>query len=304
MEQMPKAVAEAIGSVMSRVRHVEKKGRNQFHNYNFARVEDLLFQVQPAMAATGLIITQDEVSVSEMCGGALLAVQYAFTLSHVSGVSWASPVRQTGLSAVRTRNGHIDDKAFNKAHTAARKYFLLGLLQVPAGDLPDADADGDVQAAAASAPKALPKPADKLAPRPSAARVAKADAPSMTPAPDGDAPTADTLLGGIPHNEGLRSIVKRLNAATKDVVAGRRGETVETLNAAFRSWERWLREVHPLLTPGDQAKIASALDHYGKAANKLDAAVAAKAKAKAKAMPAHDPETGEIMEYEQAEAAS
>lgn len=141
---MPAPIGEAVVAIMAKVRNVEKQGENKFHNYKFARVEDLIFQVQPAMAEAGLVITQDELSHGIEADAVMLAT-YAFSLSHVSGVTWG-PVRQTGMASARNTKGGWDDKALNKCHTAARKYFILGLFQVPAGDLPDADVDADREA--------------------------------------------------------------------------------------------------------------------------------------------------------------
>lgn len=141
MTDMPACIAEAIGTVMGKVKNVEKQGENKFHNYKFARVEDLIFQVQPALVEAGLVITQDELS-HEMAADAVMLATYAFSLSHKTGVTWG-PVRQTGMASLKNSKGGYDDKALNKCHTAARKYFILGLFQVPAGDLPDVDAEED-----------------------------------------------------------------------------------------------------------------------------------------------------------------
>lgn len=138
---MPEPIAKAIGAIMTKVKNVEKQGTNTFHNYKFAKVEDLLFQVQPAMAEAGLVITQDEIH-HEVLSDAIMLATYAFSLSHDSGVTWG-PIRQTGMSNLRNTKGGYDDKALNKCHTAARKYFILGLFQVPAGELPDADTEED-----------------------------------------------------------------------------------------------------------------------------------------------------------------
>lgn len=138
---MPQAIAEAVAAIMAKVKNVEKHGENKFHNYKFAKVEDLLFQVQPALAEAGLVITQDEVS-HEVLSDALMLSTYAFSLSHKSGVTWG-PVHHTGMASLRNTKGGFDDKALNKCHTAARKYFILGLFQIPAGDLPDADTEED-----------------------------------------------------------------------------------------------------------------------------------------------------------------
>jgi hypothetical protein len=50
------------------------------------------------------------------------------------------------MSTCRNTKGGFDDKAANKCHTAARKYFLLGLFQVPTGEdyrQPAHDGDAD-----------------------------------------------------------------------------------------------------------------------------------------------------------------
>lgn len=155
---MPQAIAEAIGAVMGKVQNVEKRGENKFHNYKFARVEDLIFQVQPAMVEAGLVITQDEIG-HEMAADAVMLATYAFSLSHKSGVTWG-PIRQTGMASLKNTKGGYDDKALNKCHTAARKYFILGLFQVPAGDLPDADSEEERPAANSGhkSPVEPPKP--------------------------------------------------------------------------------------------------------------------------------------------------
>jgi len=47
------------------------------------------------------------------------------------------------LSSLRNSKGGYDDKALNKCHTTARKYFILGLFQIPTGLADDADAEED-----------------------------------------------------------------------------------------------------------------------------------------------------------------
>src|SRR5215475_10420980 len=60
--------------------------------------------------------------------------------SHMSaGETWPHVLRQTGVSTCRNTKGGWDDKSLNKCHTAARKYFLLALFQVPTGEEADAD---------------------------------------------------------------------------------------------------------------------------------------------------------------------
>jgi hypothetical protein len=66
----------------------------------------------------------------------VIAIEYAFTVAHTSDETW-QPLRQTGVSTCRNTKGGWDDKALNKCHTAARKYFLLALFQIPTGEEAD-----------------------------------------------------------------------------------------------------------------------------------------------------------------------
>jgi len=149
---MPGSVSNAVLEVMSRVRNVEKNGTNTFFNYKFARVEDLMVQVQPAMVEAGLLIIQSEMERVIDHDLSLLSITYAFALVHRSGEGWNDTAYHTGMASIKNHKGTVDDKAGNKCHTAARKYFLLGLLQVPVGDLPDADEDDDRAPARNAAP--------------------------------------------------------------------------------------------------------------------------------------------------------
>ena len=141
-EAMPKEIVEAIAAVMHKVGYVQKKGTNTFHNYKYASIEDVLDKVQPALAEFGLIITQDELTHEIIADGNLMQATYAFGLAHKSG-KVATPIRHTGLAALRNSKGGYDDKSLNKCHTAARKYFILGLFQIPTGLAADPDDDED-----------------------------------------------------------------------------------------------------------------------------------------------------------------
>jgi hypothetical protein len=72
----------------------------------------------------------------------VIAIEYAFTVAHASGEIWPHAIKQTGVSTCRNSKGGWDDKSLNKCHTAARKYFLLALCQIPTGNEED-DADQD-----------------------------------------------------------------------------------------------------------------------------------------------------------------
>ena len=135
-------IAEAVLKVMGQVGYVQKKGVNSFQNYKYASIEGILEKVQPALVDCGLVIVQSEVSHEIVGEGNLMEAVYEFTLHHASGET-STPIRQTGLSSLRNSKGGYDDKALNKCHTTARKYFILGLFQIPTGLADDADAEED-----------------------------------------------------------------------------------------------------------------------------------------------------------------
>jgi hypothetical protein len=130
-------IAKAISKVMTEVGTIKKGGHNDFFNYDYARMEDLLQAVTPLMGKYGLAVIQNEVEIRPIENR--VTVTYEFTVMHESGQVFPEKPRFTGVSLARDRKGNWDDKAINKCHTAARKYFLLSLFQVPAGDFDDAD---------------------------------------------------------------------------------------------------------------------------------------------------------------------
>lgn len=137
-------VIAAIAAVMGSVGSVKKEGTNSFHNYKYATAADVMHKLQPLMAENGLIIVQHQRAVSFIQGDAALAIEYEFHVMHSSGEKLDLAAVHTGVAAAKNSKGTPDDKAANKCHTAARKYFLLSLFQIPTGDYDDADADGDI----------------------------------------------------------------------------------------------------------------------------------------------------------------
>lgn len=137
------AIIKAVADVMGKVGSVEKKGKNEFHRYNYATAADIQHKLQPLLASAGLVIFQNEVSRDFIANNSAVAVQYSFTLAHSSGEIWHEKPIHTGVSAALNTKGGFDDKCINKTYTAARKYFLLALFQIPTGDYDDPDGDED-----------------------------------------------------------------------------------------------------------------------------------------------------------------
>ena len=135
-------LAGAIANVMANVGTIKKGGFNAYHRYNYARMEDLLEALTPLMGQNGIAVFQNEIEIKQVEGNRV-AVVYEFTVAHKSGEIWHEKQRHTGMSTARDSKGNWDDKAIAKCHTQARKYFLLALFQVPAGDFADSDDDKD-----------------------------------------------------------------------------------------------------------------------------------------------------------------
>lgn len=138
-------LAGAIAAVMAEIEAVGKSGENKFHNYKYAKMQDLLAEVTPLMGKHGVVLIQSEIGRDLFDNGTVLAVRYEFTILHSSGEIWPERPIITGVSSCRTSKGTYDDKSFNKAHTAARKYFLMSLFQIPTEDAEDADRGGQGQ---------------------------------------------------------------------------------------------------------------------------------------------------------------
>lgn len=130
-------LAGALANVMAEIEPITKQGFNEHFRYRFTRMEDLLAEVTPRMAKHGLVIMQSEVG-REIVDNMLYAT-FSFTLLHKSGEVWLERPRMTGMARIKDNKGGVDDKAMNKCHTAARKYFLLALFQIPTGDVEDGD---------------------------------------------------------------------------------------------------------------------------------------------------------------------
>ena len=158
IEPSPGMIAEAINAIMGEVTYVQKRGENQFHRYKFAAVGDLLAKVQPAMHKHGLIIIQNEKRHTLSPSGGVMEVEYEFTIAHKSGVVWPDRPVHTGMAAATNSKGGFDDKCVNKCMTAARKYFLLALFQIPTGEQDDPDAHEDTTEPAAKRDPSPPIP--------------------------------------------------------------------------------------------------------------------------------------------------
>jgi hypothetical protein len=121
----------AIISAQSKIRAVGKKGRNDHHKYNYARLEDYIAAINPVLAKydLGIISSGD----SRERSSNLSSVTIAIRVIHTSG-QWIE-VKAFG------EGSDNQDKAIYKATTGARKYGLATLFNMITTDDPESYAD-------------------------------------------------------------------------------------------------------------------------------------------------------------------
>lgn len=147
----PEAViVRALNAVMMEVDYVQKKGENDFHGYKYATEADVLDRLRPAMVKHGLVLipSVQQVSTVDQHGNTTISIHY--TLAHVSGAVWPTPVIAAGCGNDRNKNG-VGDKGLYKAITGANKYMLFKLFQIETGNDEPEDTEGDRQREAANA---------------------------------------------------------------------------------------------------------------------------------------------------------
>src|SRR5467141_3729409 len=160
-------LVSAIAAVMNEIHVVAKRGENEFHRYRYATMGDILKEITPLLGRHGIVIFQSETGRAMFDDDNVIAIEYAFTVAHASGETWPHVIKQTGVSTCRNSKGGWDDKSLNKCHTAARKYFLLALFQIPTGEEADADqGENDRPAVLAHVPARIQRNLDRLKPKP------------------------------------------------------------------------------------------------------------------------------------------
>lgn len=150
MRRMPAEIIKARIEVMKQAHGVGKGGYNDFHKYAYASDYDVLSLVQPAMAENGLILQMWPYEVHGPDEDANMSVLFMMQWQHEDGAV-ADPIPWWGIAQDKKQGGGIGDKWYNKAATAAEKYFLLKQFHIPAGKEMDPDSDGGTQAESAPA---------------------------------------------------------------------------------------------------------------------------------------------------------
>lgn len=132
-------ILKAINAVMSEVGVIPKTGENDFHNYKYASEADVLKRLRPAMVKAGLILLPSVTKIDPIDEWGNTTIEVSYTLAHVDGEVWPTPLVFGGCGGDRNKNG-VGDKGLYKAITGANKYMLFKLFQLETGDDPENDA--------------------------------------------------------------------------------------------------------------------------------------------------------------------
>jgi hypothetical protein len=125
-----------IHAVMSSIDGVEKRGKNQFHNYKYVTERDIVAAIRESLIEQGLILAPKVVGIDfhpEFEGGPVTELVIDFTLIDID----------TGESLTVTTVGQGQDKGDKgpyKAMTGGLKYALLKTFLIPTDDDPENDA--------------------------------------------------------------------------------------------------------------------------------------------------------------------
>lgn len=139
----PAKIAAALIKITREIGKITKQGRNTFHNYDYAKWEDILEKLSPLIAEAGLIIVQNEVSHGAFENVTMIEITYEFSIINEDGDVWPDRPRITAICKIRDTKGIIDDKAASKCHTQAQKYMMTSLFKIRTGDMADHDADAE-----------------------------------------------------------------------------------------------------------------------------------------------------------------
>lgn len=193
--QLPPAFIAKLSRVLGKIHRVPKRGRNEFHRYDYATEADIMAAVRLPLAEEGLFIVPNldhkDVVPWDLGGGK--GPQFKTTVF----MTFYLCDSETGAYLPERFQGEgIDnlDKGLAKAITAATKYFLKTTFLIATGDDPEADAQLDALAQAPAAAKktgtastaktAAQNGAAKTAPVPTGAPTDAADTAHDEPTPD------------------------------------------------------------------------------------------------------------------------
>lgn len=176
MSDVKIALVAKLAEVMAAVERVPKRGRNDFHKYDYATEADIAATIRQELASRAVMLIPSVEGMTREAvgekGSVLTTLKMTFTfMDGESGETLTRPWIGAGTDK--------EDKGAYKAMTGGEKYFLLKTFLMPTGDDPERDEAG-----------AGPRRAKGIAPAPPATVVnaktgEEVPASSRPPAPHG-----------------------------------------------------------------------------------------------------------------------
>jgi hypothetical protein len=121
-------IHQKILEVMKEVKTIEKNGRNDFHKYDYAQAQDVIYQVRESMIKHGLVLQTNTLEHEKH--GDITVLKIEFVIVDVeSGESVKSVTIGEGSDK--------GDKGAYKAYTGAMKYFLRDRFMLSFGEDPE-----------------------------------------------------------------------------------------------------------------------------------------------------------------------
>jgi hypothetical protein len=201
MKMEKKAVNSLVGKlaqVMAETRWVEKKGRNSFFNYDYAKESDILDAVRTKLADHGIFVftSIENMEFKETGKRTRDGSPVNLVFVKTKHTFWDGETGETAEVFGSGCGEDSGDKAIYKAITGAMKYFVSKNFLISTGDDPEKDEEGDkrektVQGSAQPAQPAQPEKAPQAAMAPETASstpVPQFQAASASPTPLSQAP--------------------------------------------------------------------------------------------------------------------
>lgn len=150
-DKAPSSLFTKLAEVMGEVGHVQKRGYNDFHKYNYVTEADLLDAVRDKLSSRGIVVLP---SVKEVKERTIATKKGESTISTVL-VDYTFIDGSTGETHTLSMVGQGEDaadKGLYKALTGASKYFVMKAFLIPTGDDPEGDKKTDERTAERVAP--------------------------------------------------------------------------------------------------------------------------------------------------------
>jgi hypothetical protein len=181
-------LVQKLAKVMAETRWVEKKGRNSFFNYDYARETDILDAVRTKLAENGIFVftSVEHTDVKETAKRTRDGSPVNLVFVRTKHTFWDGESGETAEVFGTGSGEDSGDKAIYKAITGAMKYFISKNFLISTGDDPEKDSEPSRVEAAAPVPETAAQ-GEKTEKEP--ALALDESTVSSTPAPSYEAPS-------------------------------------------------------------------------------------------------------------------